>query len=120
MSSPSPKSDSESPVTIALIEGNQRMRSLSSRPAYAWMPNGHSPGPWKWSLGFACAQPGEILALHPAHLIRIDAELLDPVLPCVGGRRVHREPEPASPALVVRRGQNDSRRALAQLVGDGQ
>jgi hypothetical protein len=46
MSSPSPKSESESPVTIALIEGSHRMRSLSSRPAYAWTPNGHAPGPW--------------------------------------------------------------------------
>ncbi len=33
MLSPSPKSESESPVTIALIDGSQRMRSLSSRPA---------------------------------------------------------------------------------------
>src|SRR5581483_7150217 len=47
MSSPSPKSESESPETMALIDGSQRMRSLSSRPAYAWMPNGHAPGPWK-------------------------------------------------------------------------
>src|SRR5690348_3686282 len=31
-SSPLPKSESESPLTIALIEGNQRIRSLSSRP----------------------------------------------------------------------------------------
>ena len=46
-SSPSPKSESESPVTIASIDGSQRMRSLSSRPAYAVMPNGHAPGPWK-------------------------------------------------------------------------
>ena len=72
------------------------------------------------ALGFACAQPGEVLALHAAHLIGIDAELLDPVLPRVGGRRVHRETEPASPALVVRRGQNESRLTLAQLIGDGQ
>src|SRR5215203_1406929 len=47
MSSPSPKSESESPVTIALIDGSQRMRSLSSRPAYAVIPNGHAPAPWK-------------------------------------------------------------------------
>src|SRR5438067_3995237 len=46
MSRPSPKSESESPVTIPLIDGSQRMRSLSSRPGYAWMPNGHGPGPW--------------------------------------------------------------------------
>ncbi len=45
-SSPSPKSESESPVTIVWIDGNQ-MRSLSSRPAYALMPNGHAPGAWK-------------------------------------------------------------------------
>src|SRR6185437_11567973 len=44
MLSPSPKSESESPVTIAPIDGSQRMRSLSSRPAYALMPNGHAPG----------------------------------------------------------------------------
>jgi hypothetical protein len=33
---------------------------------------------------------------------------------------VHREAEPAGVALVVRRGQDDRRRALAQLVGDGE
>ena len=33
MSSPSPKSDSESPLTITLCHGIQRIRSLSSRPA---------------------------------------------------------------------------------------
>src|SRR5436190_8171263 len=47
MSSPSPKSERESPVTITPVDGSQRTRSLSSRPAYAWIPNGHDPGPWK-------------------------------------------------------------------------
>jgi hypothetical protein len=51
-SSPSPKSEIESPVTIVLIDGSQRRRSLFSRPAYALMPNGHAPGAWKCPLPY--------------------------------------------------------------------
>src|SRR4029453_16314742 len=36
------------------------------------------------------------------------------------GRRVHRQAEPAGVAVVVRRGQDDGGRALAQLVGNGE
>jgi hypothetical protein len=42
------------------------------------------------------------------------------VLPRVCWRRVHREAERAGVALVVRRGQNNGGRALAQLVGNGE
>src|SRR6266511_1202612 len=72
------------------------------------------------SFAFARGQPGEILALPAAHAIGVDAELLHPVLPGVCGRRVQREAEPAGVALVVRRGQDDGGRALAQLVGNGE
>src|SRR5438445_13493109 len=72
------------------------------------------------SFGFARAQPGKVLTLHAAHAVGVDAELLDPILPGVCGRRVHREAEPTGVALVVRRGQDDGGRALAQLVGNGE
>src|SRR5947208_10779834 len=72
------------------------------------------------SFAFARAQPGEVLTLHAAHAVGVDAELLDPILPGVCGRRVHREAEPAGVPLVVRRGQDDSGGALAQLVGNGE
>src|SRR5207237_5802671 len=70
------------------------------------------------SFAFARAQPGEVLTLHAAHAVGVDAELLDPILPSVCGRRVHREAEPAGIALVVRRGQDDGGGALAQFVGN--
>src|SRR5580704_1839209 len=70
------------------------------------------------SLSFAYAEPGEVVTLHAAHAVGVDAELLDPVLPGVCGRRVHREAEPMSVALAVGRGQDDGGRALAQLVGN--
>src|SRR6476620_12711364 len=72
------------------------------------------------SFAFARAQPREIFALHAAHAVGIDAELLDPVLPRVRGRRVHGEAKSAGVAFVVRRGQDDGGRALAQLVGNGE
>src|SRR5262249_34174434 len=75
-------------------------------------------GTVKVSFAFAGAQPREVFALHAAHLVGVDAELLDPVLPGVCRRRVYREAEPARVALVVRRGQDDGGRALAQLVGN--
>src|SRR5262249_8906799 len=71
-------------------------------------------------FAFARAQPGEVLALHAAHAVGVDAELLDPVLPGVCRRRVHRKAEPAGVALVVRRRQDDGGRTLAQLVGNGE
>ena len=79
------------------------------------------PRSWTVEVSFAVAraQPREILALHPAHAVRVDAELLDPVLPGVCGRRVHGPAEPAGVALVVRRSQDNSGRTLAQLVGNG-
>src|SRR5206468_10881638 len=43
------------------------------------------PGTVEVPFGLARPQPGEILALHPAHLVGVDAELLDPVLPRVRG-----------------------------------
>src|SRR4029079_6384442 len=51
--------------------------------------------PVKVALAFARAQPREVLALHPADPVGVDAELLDPVLPCVRRRRVDREAEAA-------------------------
>src|SRR4029078_7961446 len=62
------------------------------------------PGPGRVELSFAFtgAQPGEILALHAAHAVGVDAELLDPVLPRVRRRRVHRESEPTSGTLARR------------------
>ena len=71
-------------------------------------------------LALTRTEPGEILALHAAHALGVDAELLDPVLPGVGGRRVDGEAEPAGVALVVGRGEDDGGRALAQLVGNGE
>ena len=65
------------------------------------------------SLAFARAQPGKVITLHAAHAVGIDAELLDPVLPGVCGRRMHREAEPTGVALVVGRRQDDRSRALA-------
>ena len=64
------------------------------------------------------AQPAEVLTLHAAHAVRFDAELLDPILPGVRGRRVHRQAQPTGVALVVRRGEDDGGRALAQLAGN--
>src|SRR5581483_7425432 len=52
-------------------------------------------GTVKFSLTFACPQPREILTLHSAYLLRVHTELLDPVLPGVGRRRVHRKAESA-------------------------
>ena len=72
------------------------------------------------SFTLARAQPGKVLTLHAAHVVGIDAELLDPVLPGVRGWRVHREAEPAGVALVIRRCQDDGGRVLAQLVGNGE
>ena len=66
------------------------------------------------------AQPGEVFTLHPAHPIGIDTELLDPVLPRVCGRRVHRKTEPTGVALVIGGGEDDGRRALAQLAWNGE
>ena len=65
------------------------------------------------SFAFARTQPGKVLTLHAAHAVGIDAELLDPVLPGVCGRRVHREVEPTGVALVVGRRQDDCGRAFA-------
>ena len=116
--SPSPKSESESPVTIALTRRQPedevvvlaaRVRVDAERPR---------SGAVEVPFALARAQPREVLALHAAHAVGIDAELLDPVLPGVGGRRVHRQAEAACVALVVRRGQDDGGRALAQLVGN--
>jgi hypothetical protein len=90
------------PVTSALIDGSQKMRSFSSRPANASIPNGHDPGTVEVSLAFARAEPGEILTLHSAHVIGIDAELLDPILPSVCRRRVYREIKPTRVALMAR------------------
>ena len=70
------------------------------------------------SFGLARTQPGEVLTLHAAHAIGIDAELLDPILPGVCGRRVDRQAKPTGVALVVRRGQDDGGRAVAQLIGN--
>ena len=70
------------------------------------------PGTVKVSFASARAQPGKVLTLHAAHAVGVDAELLDPVLPGVCGRRVHREAEPTGIALVVRRCQDDGGRAL--------
>src|SRR5581483_1518510 len=69
-------------------------------------------------LALACAQPREILALHAAHPVGIDAELLDPVFPGVRRRRMHGKAEPAGVALVVRRGQHDGGRAFEQPGGN--
>jgi hypothetical protein len=102
-------------VTIALIDGSQRMRSLSSRPAYALMPKGHAPGAW-----FSRAQPGEVLTVHAAHAVGVDSELLDPIAPGVCRRRVHRKAEPTSVALVVRGSQHDGGCARVQLAGNGE
>ena len=71
------------------------------------------------SFAFTRTQPGEVLALHAAHAVGIDAELLDPILPGVCGRRVHGEAKSVGVALVVRRRQDDGGRAVAQLVGNG-
>src|SRR5215468_2903870 len=48
------------------------------------------PRSWTVEVSFslARAQPSEVVTLHAAHAVGIDAELLDPVLPRVGGRRV--------------------------------
>ena len=63
---------SESPVATAPICGSQRMRSLSSRPAYAVMPNGHAPGPWKCpSPSPARDELGPSLFLAPAGMRRL-------------------------------------------------
>ena len=69
-------------------------------------------GTVKVSLAFAGAQPGKVVTLHSAHAIGVDAELLDPVLPGVRGRRMHREAKPTCIALVVWRRQDDGGRAL--------
>src|SRR6185436_7122322 len=71
-------------------------------------------------FAFAPTQPREVITLHAAHAVGVDAELLDPILPGVCGRRVHRETKPAGVSLVVRRGQDDGGRALAQLAGNGE
>src|SRR5581483_1897755 len=75
-------------------------------------------GPVEVPFAFARAQPGEILALHAADPVGADAELLDPVLPRVRGRRVHRKAEGARVALVVGRRQDDGGGTHAQLLGN--
>ena len=77
-------------------------------------------GRMKVSFALARAQPGEVLTLHAVRAFGVDAELLDPILPGVCGRSVHREPKPTGVALVAGRGEADGGRALAQLVGNGQ
>ena len=72
------------------------------------------------SFAFTRSQPGEVLTLHAAHAVGIDAELLDPVLPGICGRRVHGQAELAGVAFVVRRGQHDGSRPRAQLVGNAE
>ena len=69
-------------------------------------------------FSFARTQPGEVLTLRAAHAVGVDAELLDPILPGICGRRVHREADPTSVALVVRGSQDDGGCTLAQLVGN--
>ena len=65
------------------------------------------------SFAFTRAQPGKVFTLHAANAVWIDAELLDPVLPAVCGRRMHREVKPTGVALVIGRRQDDRSRALA-------
>src|SRR5581483_7837228 len=67
-------------------------------------------------LALTGAKPGEVVALHPAHLLGVDAELLHPVLPRVRRWRMDGKAEAPRVALVVRRGEDDGRRALPQLV----
>ena len=105
----------ESPVTIALITAARGEIVVLAAFVGVDAKRPRS-GPMEVSFAFAGAEPGEVVALHATDAIRIDAELLDPVLPCVCRRRVHRKAKPPRVALVVRRGQHDSGRALAQLV----
>ena len=71
-------------------------------------------GTMEMSFAFARTQPGKGPHFHAAHAVGIDAELLDPVLPGVCGRRVHREVEPTGVALVVGRRQDDRGRAQSR------
>ena len=66
----------------------------------------------KVSFASTRAQPGKVLTLHAAHTVGVDAELLDPVLPGVRRRRVHREAKATGIALVIRRRQDDGGGAL--------
>jgi hypothetical protein len=68
------------------------------------------------SLTFAGSQPRQIVALHAAHAVRIDAKLLNPIQPGICRRRVNRESKLTSIPFVIRSGQDDRGRALAQLI----
>src|SRR5207248_9072981 len=65
---------------------------------------GQAERPRAWlvemSLALTRPEPGEIVALHAAHALGVDAELRDPVLPGVLGRGVDGKAEPAGVALV--------------------
>ena len=68
------------------------------------------------SLALARPEPSEIITLHPAHPVGIDAELLDPVLPRIYGGCVDWKPEQARVAFVPGRCQEHSGRAFAEAI----